>query len=87
MYTYEIVELVPGERLIMRTVEGAFPMESTYIWADGSPGTTRMTLRNRGEPSGFSRIGAPMMTGAMRRANRDDLQRLKQVLESQVPRD
>ena len=86
-YTYEIVELIPGERLVMRTAEGAFPMETTYAWADGSPGTTRMTLRNRGEPSGFSRIAAPMMAGAMRRANRDDLRRLKQELESQIPTD
>jgi len=26
-YTYEIVELTPGERLVMRTQQGPFPME------------------------------------------------------------
>lgn len=31
-YTYEVVELVPGERLVMRTHEGPFPMETTYTW-------------------------------------------------------
>jgi hypothetical protein len=41
-----------------------------------------MTLRNRGEPSGFSKISAPLMAIAMRRANRNDLARLKSVLES-----
>ena len=80
-YTYEVRELVPGERLVMSTEEGPFPMETTYEWSD-APGGTRMTLRNRGEPSGFARIGAPMMERAMRRANRKDLDRLKSLLES-----
>jgi uncharacterized protein YndB with AHSA1/START domain len=81
-YTYEIVELVPGERLVMRTADGPFPMETTYAWADDGRGGTRMTLRNRGEPSGFSGVAAPLLAAAMRRANRKDLLRLKAVLES-----
>jgi uncharacterized protein YndB with AHSA1/START domain len=80
-YTYEIRELVPGERLVMSTSDGPFPMETTYTWADTAAGGTRMTLRNRGEPSGFSRIAAPVLAGAMRRANRKDLERLKETLE------
>jgi Polyketide cyclase / dehydrase and lipid transport len=81
-YTYEIVELVAGERLVMRTAEGPFPMETTYTWADDGRGGTRMTLRNRGEPSGFSGLAAPLLASAMRRANRKDLERLKQILET-----
>ena len=80
-YTYEIVELVPGERLVMRTAEGPFPMETTYTWEGVSEGDTRMTLRNRGTPTGFSRLMAPFMAGAMRRANQKDLALLKQLLE------
>src|SRR4051794_24202587 len=76
-YTYEIRELVPGERLVMSTAQGPFPMETTYTWADAAPGVTRMTLRNRGEPAGFKRIGAPVLARAMRRANERDLARLK----------
>jgi uncharacterized membrane protein len=80
-YTYEIVELVPHERLVMRTAEGPFPMETTYTWQSVEPGATRMTLRNRGTPRGFSRLVAPFMAAAVRRANRNDLARLKSLLE------
>ena len=80
-YTYEFAEFVPGERLMMRTQQGPFPMETTYTWTALSDNSTRMTLRNRGEPSGFSRLTAPFMASAVRRANRQDLAKLKAVLE------
>ncbi len=83
-YTYEVRVLVAGERLVMSTAEGPFPMETTYTWSDAGRGATRMTLRNRGEPSGFAKIGAPMMSRAMRRANGKDLQRLKEILEARA---
>ena len=81
-YSYEIRELIPDRRLVMATAEGPFPMETSYGWEDTAGGGTRMTLRNRGEPAGFSRLAAPMLAVAMRRANRKDLQRLKRILES-----
>ena len=81
-YTYEFVEFVPGERLVMRTAEGPFPMETTYAWRPTDGGGTHMMLRNRGEPAGFSRIAAPFMAAAMRRANRKDLAKLKAILEA-----
>ena len=81
-YTYEVTTLIAGERLVMATAEGPFPMETTYTWSDTSEGGTRMTLRNRGEPAGFKKAAAPMMATAMRRANRHDLARLKKIIES-----
>jgi len=81
-YTYEVVELAPRERLVMRTAQGPFPMETTYTWSVEGEGRTRMTLRNRGEPSGFASVTAPVMAKAMRRANTKDLARLKGLLES-----
>jgi uncharacterized protein YndB with AHSA1/START domain len=80
-YTYEIAELVPGERLVMRTAEGPLPMETTYTWEATPEGMPRMTLRNRGMPTGFSRLMAPVMSLAMRRATNKDLAALKALLE------
>jgi hypothetical protein len=78
-YTYDIIEHVPGERLVMRTAQGPFPMETTYTWEDAGSGT-RMTLRNRGEPRGYARPLRPIMAAAVRRANKKDLRRLKALL-------
>ncbi len=81
-YTYEVREHAAGERIVMSTEEGPFPMETTYGFEDASGGT-RMTLRNRGEPSGFAKLGAPLMERGMRRANRADLRRIKAILEAE----
>jgi hypothetical protein len=79
-YTYEVVEH-DSRHMVMRTAQGPFPMETTYTWEPDGSGT-RMTLRNRGEPAGFASVTAPVMAAAMRRANRKDLARLKQLLET-----
>ena len=84
-YVYEFVDFVPGKRLVMRTSEGPFPMETIYKWDPVDDGKTRMTLRNHGFPSGFSKVAAPFMSFAMRRANRKDLLRLKDLLEHNQP--
>lgn len=80
LYTYRVTELVPAQRLVMSTTHGPFPMRTTYTWEPAGSGT-RMTLRNTGRPSGFARLGAPMMEKAMRRATAKDLARLKSILE------
>ena len=80
-YTYEIVELQPDRKLVMSTAEGPFPMETTYTWEPAGTESTRMTLRNRGEPSGFGKMAAPVIGAAIRRANQKDLGRLKRLME------
>ncbi len=82
-YTYEVREIVHGERFVMSTAQGPFPMQTTYSWQDTESGGTRMTLRNSGEPSGFGKMAAPMLAAAMRQANQKDLSQLKKILETQ----
>jgi uncharacterized membrane protein len=80
-YVYEVVEMVPAVRLVMRTADGPFPMETTYTFESAGADRTQMTLRNRGEPTGFSKWVAPFMSLAIARANRKDLALLKKLLE------
>jgi len=82
-YTYQVTEFAPEQRLVMRTAQGPFPMETTYTWQPVGDSATKMTLRNRGEPTGFSSLASPVMATAIRRANRKDLARLQRILESQ----
>jgi uncharacterized membrane protein len=81
-YTYEIAEFVPDQRLVMRTAQGPFPMETTYTWHAVDEQSTHMTLRNRGRPAGFSRLAEPLMSTAVRRATRKNLRKLRSILEA-----
>ena len=83
-YTYEVKELVPGQRLVMSTAQGPFPMETTYTWEKVGGGRTLMKLRNRGMPSGFARVGSRIMAAAVRRETTKNLKALKQLLEKQA---
>jgi len=80
-YTYEVQALEPGVRLVMSTDAGPFPMETTYTWLDTPSGATHMTLRNRGEPSGFANLAAPIMSAQVRKATSRNLRLLKKILE------
>jgi uncharacterized membrane protein len=83
-YTYRVTVL-DDRRLVMRTAEGPFPMETTYEWEAVAGNATRMRLRNRGDATGFSALLAPFMAWSIRRANRKDLAKLKTIMERGLP--
>jgi hypothetical protein len=80
-YTYRIIKYEPSQKLVMSTAEGPFPMETTYLWESVEKDRPQMTLQNRGNPSGFSKLLSPLMVPAMRKANQKDLARLKALME------
>jgi len=82
-YAYEVIEMT-GKKFIMKSSEGPFPMETTYTWDKINENSTRMTLRNRGNPGGFSKLFSPFMSMMIRKANLKDLKRLKAILENDV---
>ena len=85
-YTYEVVEHTPGERFVMRSLEGSSPMETSYAWATMPDGRTRMTIHNHGAPTGILGWLGPIAGMAIRRANTKDLALLKAILERRAGR-
>ena len=81
-YIYEVTELIPLKKLVMKTAEGPFPMETIYTFSKSDGQSTQMTLRNRGNPKGFSKVFAPLMVRMMRKANEKDLISIKKFLEN-----
>lgn len=81
VYTYEFAEIKPRQKLVMKTTEGPFPMETTYTWTAIDHQTTKMTLLNKGIPKGFSKLMAPFMARMMKKANNKDLINIKRIIE------
>ena len=81
-YIYEVTEFIEGQKLVMRTAQGPFPMETTYTWTAIDHNTTKMTLRNKGNPAGFFRFMSPFISMMMRKANKKDLFNIKRIIEN-----
>jgi hypothetical protein len=78
---YEVVEIIPGQKVIMKSQSNNMRMETTVAWQAINENTTCMTLRNRGIPVAFSKPIAPLLKLAIRKASRRNLKQLKRVLE------
>ncbi|HMK93622.1 MAG TPA: SRPBCC family protein [Thermoleophilia bacterium] len=83
-YVYEVVDYALAERLVMRTADGSFPMETTYLWHDTPEGWTHMTVRSRCAPAGVAKLALPLIGIATRVADRNDLVRLRRILEQGI---
>ena len=80
-YVMEIAELVPDERIVMRSIKSPFPMRVTYSFHDDD-GATVARVRVEGGPEGFYKIAGGLMAPAVRRNIQADVKRLKKILES-----
>lgn len=80
-HVYEVVEIIPGQKVIMRSHSNGMHMETTVAWQAINENTTCMTLRNRGIPVAFSKPIAPLLKLAIRKASRRNLKQLKKMLE------
>ena len=79
-YVNEVAELEPGSRLVMKSVEGPFPMTVAYEFEAAGDGTL-VRIRAQGDATGFYRLAAPVLSRAVRRTITADLKRLKKLLE------
>jgi len=83
-YVYEVAEIIHGQKLVMRTINTAYAIETTYGWQAIDEDTTCMTLRSRGIPPGLSKILTPIVAVVIKQVNHKDLKRLKLLLERNV---
>jgi len=83
VYIYEISEYAAEQKMVMKTIIGPFPMETTYTWKSIDGNITRMSLQSKGNPGGLSKLLTPLLSFAIKKANNKDLQRLKEIIEKE----
>jgi Polyketide cyclase / dehydrase and lipid transport len=76
-----VIELDPGRRLAMRSVQAPFPMTVAYEFSDDGAGTL-VRIRTEGDASGFYRLAGPLLARAVRKGVAGDLLALKARLET-----
>ena len=77
----EVLRSEPGQQLEVRLTSSAIVATSTYdLHSHGS--STHLSHEFRGDFSGVMRIFAPFVAGSIQQKLREDLQRLKELVES-----
>jgi carbon monoxide dehydrogenase subunit G len=80
--TLEVTAFEPDHRLDLTTVEGPARFGVSHR-LEPTNGGTRVTIAGEGEPGSALRLAGPLLRRAVERQARDDLRRLKRLLESQ----
>jgi uncharacterized membrane protein len=80
-HVYEVIEVIPGQKIVMRTLRKGMNMQTTVAWQAINENTTCMTLGSRGIPRAFSNAIAPLLALAIRKVCRRNLKQLKSLLE------
>jgi uncharacterized membrane protein len=79
--TFEVVELEPGRRITIRTIESTFPIKVTRSVEPTGEATCIARAHVTGDPSGVFKLAAPLMRKMVERSVRGDYRQLKQLLE------
>ena len=84
-YTYEVREVVADERFVMSTERRPVPDADDLRVGRRRPRRDTDDAAKPRRARGLPRLFAPLMATAVRRANRKDLARLKELLEGGAP--
>ena len=79
----EIVVLEPDRRFVYRTTGGPVPLSFTLLLRDATPGTL-LSYTAEGEPGTFFSLVGPLFEKAASRQLTNDLETLKDLLESRT---
>lgn len=81
---YEVVEFIPGQKMVLRASNKLLGMEMVIGWQAIDENTTRMTIMNQGIPKGVAKLFTPLMALALKQVTRKDLKLLKRLLEKRI---
>jgi Polyketide cyclase / dehydrase and lipid transport len=79
---FEVVEYDPGRVIMIRSIEGSFPIVVRRSVEPLGPDRCRVTAEIDGEPGGFFRLAAPLLRRLAQRSVDGDYDRLKNLLEA-----
>lgn len=78
---YEVVEIIPGQKVVVKTRSNGMKIDTTVGWQAIDEDTTCMTVRIRAVPNAFFKAIVPFKALAIRNTCRRNLKRLKRILE------